>query len=55
VPQEAADDFAAGEYESALLRYLRGAELGLELAQSNAAWMLAEGYGYQGERDAGGA
>ena len=45
---EANDDFASGEYEWALLNYLKAAEWGSELGQSNAAWMLSEGYGYEG-------
>lgn len=47
---EAADDFTAGDYEWALLNYLQAAEWGSELGQSNAAWMLVEGYGYEGPR-----
>jgi hypothetical protein len=46
--QEANEDFQAGEYEWALLNYLKAAEMGAELGQSNAAWMLSEGYGYEG-------
>ncbi|GAB4822328.1 hypothetical protein N2152v2_009374 [Parachlorella kessleri] len=46
--QEALEDFRRGEYEWALLGYLKAAEMGMELGQSNAAWMLAEGYGYEG-------
>ena len=46
--QEANDDFQAGDYEWALLNYLKAAEMGQELGQSNAAWMLTEGYGYEG-------
>ena len=38
-----------GEYEAALLHYLQSAEMGSEIGQSNAAWMLTHGYGYQGE------
>lgn len=45
---EANDDFAAGDYDWALLNYLKAAEWGSELGQSNAAWMLVEGYGYDG-------
>ena len=46
--QEANEDFQAGEYEWALLNYLKAAEMGAELGQSNAAGMLSEGYGYEG-------
>jgi len=45
---EGADDFAAGDYEWALLNFLKASEWGSELGQSNAAWMLQEGYGYDG-------
>ncbi|KAL4530008.1 hypothetical protein Ndes2526B_g04771 [Nannochloris sp. 'desiccata'] len=47
---EAHEDFAAGDYEWALLNYMKAAEWGSELGQSNAAWMLSEGYGYEGPR-----
>ena len=47
---EGHDDFAGGEYEWSLLSYLKAAEFGSELGQSNAAWMLTEGYGYEGTR-----
>lgn len=40
--------FADGDFEPALLHYLQAAELGMELGQSNAAWMLMHGYGYTG-------
>ena len=40
--------YTAGEYEEAVLAYLRGAEMGLEVAQSNGAWMLARAYGAGG-------
>lgn len=46
--QEANEDFQAGEYEWALANYLKAAEMGMELGQSNAAWMLSEGYVYEG-------
>lgn len=46
--QEAHEDFQAGDYEWALLNFLKAAEMGVELGQSNAAWMLTEGYGYEG-------
>ncbi|KAL4449404.1 hypothetical protein ABPG77_007048 [Micractinium sp. CCAP 211/92] len=51
--QEANDDFQAGDYEWALLNYLKAAEMGVEAGQSNAAWMLTEGYGYEGGAEAG--
>lgn len=41
-----------GDYEPALLHYLQSAEMGSELGQSNAAWMLTHGYGYEGEHAA---
>jgi len=47
---EAHEDFAAGDYEWALLNYMKAADWGSELGQSNAAWMLSEGYGYEGPR-----
>jgi len=47
---EAADDFTMGDYEWALLNYLKASEWGSELGQSNAAWMLLDGYGYDGPR-----
>ena len=46
--QEGADDWAAGDAEWALLNYFKAAEMGVELGESNAAWLLSEGYGYQG-------
>lgn len=45
---EADEDFVNGEYSWALLGYLKGAEMGSELAQSNAAFMLQQGIGYVG-------
>ena len=42
-PQEANEDFQAGDPEWALLNYLKAGEMGAELGQSNAAWMLTEG------------
>lgn len=36
--------FDTGDYDGALLEYLRAAEMGFELGQSNAAWMLSRGY-----------
>lgn len=33
-----------GRFGAALLAYLRAADLGVEVAQSNAAWMLERGY-----------
>jgi TPR repeat protein len=47
---EAQDDFNSGDYEWALLNYMKAGEWGSELGQSNAAWMLTEGYGYEGPR-----
>jgi len=44
--------FMDGDYEPALLHYLQSAEMGSELGQSNAAWMLTHGYGYEGEQAA---
>ena len=44
--------FMDGDYEPALLHYLQSAEMGSELGQSNAAWMLTYGYGYEGEHAA---
>lgn len=44
--------FMDGDYEPALLHYLQSAEMGSELGQSNAAWMLTHGYGYEGEHAA---
>ncbi|KXZ44261.1 hypothetical protein GPECTOR_70g492 [Gonium pectorale] len=38
------EHFFRGRYGMALLSYLRAADLGLEVAQSNAAWMLERGY-----------
>eukprot|EP00898_Chlorokybus_atmophyticus_P003196 jgi/Chlat1/3878/Chrsp26S00303 len=45
---EAYSAYTAGKYRIALYLYLKAAEAGYELAQSNAAWMLDNGYG---ERD----
>ena len=47
---EAEGDYDAGEHEWALYNYLKLADVGVELAQSNAAWMLQQGYGYTGPR-----
>ena len=46
---EAAGDFEAADYSWALYNYLRAADVGVELAQHNAAWMLSNGYGYAGD------
>jgi SEL1 protein len=46
--QEANEDFEAGDHGWALLNYLHAAEAGSEPGQSNAAWMLTEGYGPSG-------
>lgn len=40
--------YRAGDYEGAAVAYLKAAEMGLEVGQSNAAWMLARGYGAAG-------
>ena len=46
---EATADFEAGDYGWALYNYLRAADVGVELAQHNAAWMLTNGLGYTGK------
>lgn len=51
----AADQFGAGEYELSLLNHLKAAEYGYEIGQSNAAWMLLEGYGYSTGPESGSA
>ena len=38
--QRGYDAFQEGDYERALLHYLQAAEMGYELGQSNAAWLL---------------
>lgn len=38
--QEGRQAFADGDYDAALLAYLRAAEMGYELGQSNAAWLI---------------
>ncbi|KAK9906721.1 hypothetical protein WJX75_006842 [Coccomyxa subellipsoidea] len=48
VLQDAFDWYRAGDYEGAAVAYLKAAEMGLEVGQSNAAWMLARGYGAAG-------
>jgi len=40
VLQRGYDSFQEGDYERALLHYLQAAEMGYELGQSNAAWLL---------------
>ncbi len=40
VLQEGREAFADGDFDGALLAYLRAAEMGLELGQSNAAWLI---------------
>lgn len=40
VLQRGYDAFQEGDYERALLHYLQAAEMGYELGQSNAAWLL---------------
>jgi len=47
---EAEGDYDGGDHEWALYNYLKIADVGVELAQSNAAWMLQQGYGYTGPR-----
>eukprot|EP01026_Neomeris_dumetosa_P045979 TRINITY_DN3907_c0_g1_i7.p1 TRINITY_DN3907_c0_g1~~TRINITY_DN3907_c0_g1_i7.p1 ORF type:complete len:799 (-),score=142.80 TRINITY_DN3907_c0_g1_i7:272-2668(-) len=42
------DKFMKRDYDAALLEYLRGSEMGIELANSNAAWMLERGLGVEG-------
>ncbi len=42
--QTASDLYKAGSYDIALNLYLRLAEAGYELAQSNAAWMMENGH-----------
>jgi SEL1 protein len=37
-----------GHYEEAVVAYIKAAEMGMEIGQSNAAWMLSRGYGVQG-------
>ena len=40
--------YRMGDYEEAVVAYLRAADIGMEIGQSNAAWMLSRGYGAQG-------
>jgi hypothetical protein len=40
VLQEGREAFADGDYDGSLLAYLRAAEMGYELGQSNAAWLI---------------
>ena len=40
--------YRMGDYEEAVVAYIRAAEMGMEIGQSNAAWMLSRGYGAQG-------
>jgi len=51
VLQEGHDAFANHDPSAALLSYLRAAQMGLELGQSNAAWMLEHGWGPGSEKD----
>jgi TPR repeat protein len=51
----AAEQFGAGEYELSLFNHMRAAEYGYEIGQSNAAWMLLEGYGYPTGSEFGGS
>ena len=41
--QDALEAFFAGNFDTALVLYLRAAEMGMELGQANAAWMLSHG------------
>eukprot|EP00744_Colponema_vietnamica_P016525 GILI01023194.1.p1 GENE.GILI01023194.1~~GILI01023194.1.p1 ORF type:complete len:350 (+),score=53.21 GILI01023194.1:102-1052(+) len=43
--KEAHSFYLDGQYDKSLLLYLHGAEMGMEVAQSNAAWMIDKGYG----------
>lgn len=45
VLQEGLDAHRAGDSDRALWAFLRGAEMGFESAQSNAAWLLRQSYG----------
>lgn len=47
---EAAGDYEKGDYSWSLYNYLKGASIGVELAQSNAAWLLRRAYGYNGPK-----
>ena len=38
--------FEGLDHHAALMQYLRLSAMGVEVAQSNAAWMLKHGYGY---------
>lgn len=40
--------YRMGHYEEAVVAYIRAAEMGMEVGQSNAAWMLSRGHGVQG-------
>ena len=40
--------YRMGDYEEAVVAYLRAADIGMEIGQSNAAWMLSRGYGAHG-------
>ena len=40
--------YRMGDYEEAAVAYIRAAEMGMEIGQSNAAWMLSRGFGAQG-------
>lgn len=46
---EAQKDFQDRDMSWALYNYLKYADVGVELAQSNAAWMLRNGHGYVGK------
>ncbi|CAD7697687.1 unnamed protein product [Ostreobium quekettii] len=51
VLQQGHDAFAKRDTSLALLSYLRAAQMGLELGQSNAAWMLEHGLGPGSQRE----
>ena len=39
--QDGLEAFFEGDFDKALLLYLKAAEMGMELGQANAAWMLS--------------
>ena len=41
--QDGLEAFFEGDFDKALLLYLKAAEMGMELGQANAAWMLSHG------------
>jgi SEL1 protein len=38
------ESYRAGDYDKALMLYIRAAEIGFEVAQSNAAWLMEHGH-----------